>query len=333
MTGRSAIICFESNLVTSKWETELGNTISDTRIESPSVSDGHRSPRNRGCLLQIYPASGVSEVTRLEQSRTLLGRDPECGITVDDSSVSRVHAAIEAKDDGYYLLDLKSTNGTWIEDSAVTEPWKLQGGELIRLGNTILKFMQALDQEAQYYAVVHELMTRDSLTNTFNRGYLIPFIKKALDRCRSRNESLSLILLDIDRFKRVNDRHGHLVGDEVLRILCERVRRQLRNTDVAARYGGDEFVIVCPNTGLQVAVHLAERVQKSLASESFQTQAGSLKVTCSMGVTATDGHSKRDFDAILSAADRLLYLSKSEGRDCLHGAEGSAAAAADELEH
>ena len=300
---------------------DLRKTIPDTRVETiHSAEDG---TAGRGCLLQIYPASAASELVRLRKASVRLGRDISCDVTVDDSSVSRVHAVINAMPDGYILTDLDSTNGTWISDVQVADSRQLKGGELIRIGNTILKFMMALDEEVQYHAIVRELMTRDALTYAYNRSYLVPFLQKSLQACRKNKSRLSLIMLDLDRFKRVNDRYGHLVGDEVLRVFCERTRRCLRNNDILARYGGDEFAIVCPATALADGVRLAEAILEAIASSRFQTHAGQVKVTCSVGVTSSNGHTLPDFDSVVSTADTLMYRAKSQGRNCVHCAEGA----------
>ena len=280
------------------------------------------SSAGKGCLLQIYPATSGAELIRLSNGRTLIGRDPSCEVPLDDHSVSRIHAAIETSDTGCMLVDMNSTNGTYIDDTLVEESTLLSGGELIRTGNVILKFMSALDEEAQYHAVVHELMTRDSLTNTFNRSYIIPLIEKELSTCRRRTRTLSLILLDIDHFKRINDRFGHLVGDEVLRIFCERIRHELDAGDLLARFGGEEFVIVSRQTSLKDAVGLAERARLSIASAEFQTQAGPLKVSCSMGVSSSDGFIHETCDDLLSSADALLYQAKDQGRNCVKASVG-----------
>ncbi|MEZ6124554.1 MAG: GGDEF domain-containing protein [Planctomycetaceae bacterium] len=269
----------------------------------------------RGCLLQIYPATSRSELMRLTAESVTIGRDHGCDITISDQAMSRAHAVIEQRQGNYFLSDLGSTNGTWLNDKAVRGRVALNGGELIRMGGSILKFMSAMDEEANYHAVVHELMTRDSLTNAFNRSYLIPLIETEISRCRSQSAMFSLILLDIDHFKRINDRHGHLVGDEVLRIFCERIRRELRTNDMLARFGGEEFVIACSRTGLVDARHLAERVRLSISSERFQTHAGLIDVTCSMGVCSTDGSSFPSCDLLLTCADQQLYAAKKAGRN------------------
>jgi diguanylate cyclase (GGDEF)-like protein len=248
----------------------------------------------------------------------VLGRETTCHVPVIDTSVSRMHASIEWIDGACHITDLNSTNGSWVNEHRLRSQVRLEGGELIRLGNTILKFMMALDEEAQYHAVVHDLITRDSLTGVFNRGFLFSLLHRELQAARQQGTTLSLILTDIDRFKRVNDRFGHLIGDEVVRNFCERIRLILDKTHTLCRYGGDEFVIVCPATSLEMTVQFAELIRQEVAETPFETQAGNLKVTCSMGVTRTDGKSLATADAMLGAADKLLYRAKDQGRDCVH---------------
>ena len=300
----------------------LDKPLADTCIESADSDAGPRAGAGRGCLLQIHPVPGSPVLLHLGPSRTVLGRDSTCHVTLNDSGVSRMHAAIEWSKGAYHITDLNSSNGTWINDRKLESETRLAGGELVRLGNTILKFMLAVDQEAEYHAIVHELMTRDALTNTFNRAWLIPLLIREIDRCRLESTVLSVIFVDIDRFKRTNDKYGHLIGDEVLRTFCERIRPVLDSSDSLCRFGGDEFIVVCPRSPLDMTVEMAEMIRREIAETHFRTQAGLLKVTCSMGVTCTDGHSLSDVDSLLTAADRLLYRAKHQGRNCVHRAGG-----------
>lgn len=296
--------------------------LADTRVELKGSPGPTSAPEGRGCLLQLYPVPSLPGLVRLGASRCVLGRDSACHITIEDSSVSRMHAAVEWKDGTYCITDLNSTNGSWVSDVRLTAQVPLAGGELVRLGNTILKFMLAVDEEAQYHAIVQELMTRDSLTNTFNRGYLMPLLSRELETCRRSGGPLSVILLDIDRFKRVNDRHGHLIGDEVLRTFCERIRPVLDRSHALCRYGGDEFVVVCPQSALDMTVQIAEMIRREVAETPFVTQSGRLKVTCSIGVTCTNGQTLSTLDELLTAVDNLLYRAKAQGRNCVHRADG-----------
>lgn len=298
-------------------ESEPNKTISlaDTCADPFEIFASDLVESGKGCLLQIYPASSNSELIRLKSSRTVIGRDPSCDITVNDTAMSRSHAAVDLLGRGYFLTDLGSTNGTYVDDELLRGRIPLEGGELIRMGGCILKFMSAMDEEANYHAVVHELMIRDSLTNAFNRSYLIPLVQGQLDQCREHQQNVSVILLDIDHFKLINDQHGHLVGDEVLRIFCERIRHELRKADMLARFGGEEFVIASLRTTLNEASRIAERVRLVISSESFQTQAGPISVTCSLGVASSNGHDFATCDQLISAADSLLYVAKKAGRN------------------
>ena len=298
------------------------DALADTRVELSEQGDESTANEGRGCLLQIYPVPGTPGLIRLPSIRSIIGRDIACTVFIDDSSVSRRHAAVEWSNGAYHITDLDSSNGSWINDTKLNSQTRIFGGELIRLGNTMLKFLLAPDEEAQYHAVVHELITRDALTNTFNRAWLIRLLARELERCRHEATILSVIFMDLDRFKRANDKFGHLVGDEVLRTFCERVRSILEDTHSLCRFGGDEFVIVCPQSELDVTVQMAEIIRQEISETPFNTQAGHLKVTCSMGVTCTDGHFLSDVDSLLSAADKLLYRAKDQGRNYVHRAEG-----------
>jgi len=298
------------------------DALADTRVElidTDAAPDGREA---RGCLLQIHPIPGTPGLMRLGQSRAVLGRDTACLFTLDDSGVSRMHAAVEWFNGVYHITDLMSSNGTWVNDTKLESRTQLAGGELIRVGNTILKFMLAMDEEAEYHAIVHDLMIRDALTNTFNRAWLIPLLVREIERCRQETEVMSVIFADIDRFKRTNDKHGHLIGDEVLRTFCERIRPVLNSSNSLCRFGGDEFIVVCPQSPLDVTVQIAEMIRQEIADTPFQTQVGQLNVTCSMGVTCTDGQSLSDVDSLLSAADKLLYRAKAQGRNFVHRADG-----------
>lgn len=278
------------------------------------VPTGVEEP-GKGCLLQIYPARSDSELIRLTKERTLIGRDPSCDIWIDDQAISRIHASIEQLGTSYFLCDLDSTNGTCVDDNQIRGKMPLSGGELIRFGGCILKFMRSMDEEAHYHSMVYELMTRDSLTNAFNRSYLIPMVEKELEKCRKEGIELSLLLLDIDHFKLINDKHGHLVGDEVLRIFCERIRHGLRGNDLLTRFGGEEFVVSSFNTRLKEATRIAEGIRLAISSTPFQTQGGKIAVTCSLGVASSDGTNFSSSDELISAADKQLYSAKNNGRN------------------
>lgn len=295
-------------------------SMAETHPEGVQFFTPEERKTGRACLLQIYPAGVDAEMIRLKKNRTLIGRDLSCDIALEDTAVSRTHAAIDFDDSSYFAADLGSRNGTFVDDQPLRDRRRLAGGELIRLGGTILKFMASMDEEAQYHAVVHELMTRDPLTNAFNRSVLMSSLEKLLQRCRRSGHDLSVIVIDIDYFKNVNDTCGHLVGDEVLRIFCERLRGTLRPNDILCRLGGEEFVIVAEGTPVHEAVRIAERLRLAVSAPPFQTQAGIVNVTCSLGVAQFDPVATATVDQLLSAADGRLYAAKKAGRNCVKSA-------------
>ena len=164
------------------------------------------------------------------------------------------------------------------------------------------------------------LATTDTLTGACNRRYLLRHLARELKRVRRFGGELSVLMLDIDHFKSVNDRHGHAAGDDVLREFAGCISAGLpREYDWFARTGGEEFVVVLPQTGLSGARVVAEKLRALVAAQSMRTTAGAVKVTVSIGISALESVGPREgevtVDQLLDIADRCLYLSKEGGRD------------------
>jgi len=161
-----------------------------------------------------------------------------------------------------------------------------------------------------------EMAITDALTSLFNRRYMETHLGTLLEQAASRGKPLSVLILDIDYFKAINDTHGHDAGDDVLREFALRIRKSIRNIDLACRYGGEEFVIVMPETDMAVATMVAERIRRRIASEPFSIQQGTnnLDVTISIGIAALDGSSD-NAASVLKRADTALYRAKRDGRN------------------
>jgi two-component system, cell cycle response regulator len=162
----------------------------------------------------------------------------------------------------------------------------------------------------------------DVLTGWHNRRYLESRLLEELNRARREQGALACLMLDVDHFKQINDRHGHLVGDRVLYELAQRIGAEVRSSDVAARYGGEEFALLLPGAGTEEARQLAERVRLSVASRPIVLQCHSLDVTVSAGVASIspqpdEGDLPALRNRLLSAADRALYRAKNAGRNCV----------------
>jgi two-component system, cell cycle response regulator len=169
------------------------------------------------------------------------------------------------------------------------------------------------------------LSITDALTGTFNRRYLMEQLPREVERCRRYAYPLSVLMCDIDHFKQINDAHGHAAGDDVLQQFAARAQRSIRsNSDWVSRYGGEEFLIVLPETSHEGAVAVAEKIRTLVAATPFATRGGDARVTASFGVAST-GPSGPDLtlkvDALIRLADECLYRSKQAGRDRTYGHE------------
>jgi two-component system cell cycle response regulator len=160
-----------------------------------------------------------------------------------------------------------------------------------------------------------EMAITDALTGLYNRRYMESHVGTLVDQAAARGKPLTVLILDIDYFKSINDSWGHDAGDEVLREFALRIRKSIRGIDLACRYGGEEFVVVMPETDLAVATMVAERLRRRIAGEPFPIQQGerALEVTISIGI-ATLGRGE-DAAAVLKRADQALYRAKRDGRN------------------
>ncbi len=161
-----------------------------------------------------------------------------------------------------------------------------------------------------------EMAITDALTGLFNRRYMETHLGTLLEQAAARGKPLALLILDIDYFKSINDGHGHDAGDDVLREFSLRIRKSIRNIDLACRYGGEEFVIVMPETDIAVAAMVAERIRRRIATEPFAIQEGArnLDVTISIGIAELAGPTDTAA-AVLKRADTALYRAKRDGRN------------------
>ncbi|BAI81787.1 hypothetical protein DEFDS_P167 (plasmid) [Deferribacter desulfuricans SSM1] len=175
------------------------------------------------------------------------------------------------------------------------------------------KYVQSIEQLQKELEQIKRESEIDTLTNVFNRNTFDKYIVKAIDRFKKHNESVSVIMLDIDDFKKINDNYGHLVGDSVLRNFAAILKNSVRNSDLIFRYGGEEFIIVLPETKISQALSISERILKELNKTSFKLKKDSLKVTASMGVT--ESKMEDNVETLLKRVDNYLYKSKATGKN------------------
>lgn len=291
-----------------------------TRIErSPVDADALQAATRPDRATLIVLAGGViGEVHALDLPVTLLGRGQEADVRIDDAGISRKHARIVREPDSrFYVEDLGSTNGTSVGETPVDGRQLLTDGDRIRLGKvSVLKFTVHDELERRFHKQMYESAVRDPLTGTFNRKYLLDRIRTELSYARRHAKSLSLLMLDIDHFKKVNDGLGHLAGDEALKALSALMQKQLRAEDVVARYGGEEFVLIARGIDEPSTLLLAERVRKAVEKMSIPLPPAAFKITVSIGVAFTpDGKAFATPEEIIAVADEKLYAAKEAGRN------------------
>lgn len=268
-----------------------------------------------GCFLQIHPLAISDNLTHLGHDRLTIGREASCGLCLPDSSVSRQHALVERVDDGYFVTDLGSTNGTCVNEQKISSV-ELTPGDRVQFGSYIFKFLSTNHIEMQYHEAIYSMMTRDGLTGTLNKRSFTDIINREFHRATTRQTRLSLILFDIDHFKSVNDTWGHLAGDEVLQEVGRRISSVIADHDVFARYGGEEFAILLADVDTTEAVDLAERCRRIIAAEPFETSVEPLSVTISLGVAERSATAAAQQPAdLIEAADTRLYAAKDGGRN------------------
>jgi diguanylate cyclase (GGDEF)-like protein len=286
------------------------NTHLDRKVIRPPSVQGD------DCVVVIY-ASAHSDIGQrhvLKSPLTSIGRSRSNDIVIASEAVSRRHAEIVKEDVQLLLRDLDSTNGTFINDELErTTEHRLCRGDQIRIGDTVLKFLSGSDIESQYHAVVASMALTDGLTNLANRKHLDSQLVEEIARARRYGRELSLLMIDVDHFKHVNDVHGHVGGDSVLRRIGSVLQQRLRPGDKAGRYGGEEFCAILPETGRTDAARVAESLRAKLAEELFVADGKSISVTVSIGVAVLEP--EMHYTDLYRAADQRMYRAKEQGRD------------------
>lgn len=276
--------------------------------------------RDRASLVMLTGVDAGRVFVLDREVATALGRGSDATCVLDDPGVSRHHATIRFVDDQWVFEDLGSTNGSFVGGvptrgtSAVLRP-----GARIQLGpEVVLRFSVTDAAEAELQARLFESSTRDGLTQLYNRRYFDERLVAEIAYARRHATPLCLIMMDVDRFKAINDSLGHLVGDSVLRAVADEVVRVVRTEDVVARYGGEELVVLARATGHDAGARLAERIRAAIADLDVTPPppASEVKVTISLGVAALDEVPKGAPDsALLDLADERLYAAKEAGRN------------------
>jgi diguanylate cyclase (GGDEF)-like protein len=296
-----------------EWLDGEGGTAPTTENQ---IAVAPRSTVKDRALLTMLSGLNAGQVYTLDQRETTLGRSKDAGVRIEDGGISRTHARVVCTEERrFFLEDLGSTNGVFVNGVKV-ERAELATADRIQIGpNVVLRFALLDAEEEALARQLYESSTRDALTRTFNRKYLIERLSAEVAYAIRHKARLSAILFDLDHFKSVNDSHGHHAGDVVLRVVSAQVQRLIRTEDVFARYGGEEFVVIVRGILHANVAMFAERIRKSVEQLVIPLGDLRLRASLSLGVASLNECGNTSTDGLLQLADERLYKAKVGGRN------------------
>jgi len=254
----------------------------------------------------------------LEKARTVLGRSKTADIPILDGKISKVHCEIDVSRSGaaieqISIRDLDSTNGTYVNNESVSQV-ALKAGDKVQIGDTVLQLSYSDEIEKEYHAKLFNFAARDALTGLYNKRFMFNELENYGRIARRSGRAFSIIMIDIDDFKQINDRFGHMSGDEYLKELSGLILGSLRDQDIAGRIGGEEFLIILPETGIDGAFRLAVRIRKAVEEFVLAYQKSEIRTTISAGVCQYE-KSIKDIKEFLDLADQAMYEAKKSEKN------------------
>ncbi len=251
----------------------------------------------------------------IEKEKVIIGRGIDVDFQLWDSKVSRHHLALfliptESGEMKVLYEDLMSTNGTYVNEKYSTKG-ELKNGDRITIGDTVVKFEIMDELEQEFSKRLYRMAVTDSLTGLYNKEYFYDELRRQFHIAIRYGRELSLIMLDIDNFKNVNDEYGHLSGDEALKSVAYAILETVRFQDIVSRFGGDEFCVLLPETSISGARFLGYRIKRSIEKLIFSSDKGTFKITVSMGIVSTKGVNNF-IDFVKKVDGALLEVKKSE---------------------
>ncbi len=272
-------------------------------------------PEDQKAYIMFISGQMSGKLCYLENKETVIGRASDCDVTVNDTRISRHHLQITIKGNQASIEDLGSTNGTFVNGERVKKRALANGDQVHISSDTLFKFALGGEAEQILLKEMHQMANYDAVTGILNKHVFEKRFKEEFSYAQRKKLPLSLLMLDIDFFKKVNDTYGHMAGDFVLKGVAARIGEALRDEDILARYGGEEFTVILRGTDRDNAIVLAERIRKLVESRPFSFEKQSIPTAVSIGVATLNNGSYKTSDALLAQADACLYKSKEGGRN------------------
>ncbi len=278
------------------------------------LTPGPSQPAPRAACVVVIHGEGLGRRSDIGDAPILVGRSQAADLLIVHPSVSREHCRIWQENATYRIRDLGATNATRVNEKRIEQDTPLVDGDQVTVGESILKFISQDSVEARYHEEIYQLATHDALTNLYNRRHFIELADNEIARAMLHARPLSLCIIDVDLFKPVNDRYGHISGDEVLGQIAALLRKQARNGDIAARIGGEEFALLLPDCHAQAAHGFAERLRERIAATVFTPGGEAQHITVSIGIAELTLE-RNARPKLMAAADVALYRAKDLGRN------------------
>jgi len=291
----------------------VGNPFEDTTRTAPAPAE--TTGQKRAAYVLMMSGSNLGELHKLVQDRVVIGRGDKADIRLVDDGISREHIRLVQEDGQFWVEDLGSTNGTYCNGERVERRALVEGDKILLGSTTILKFTFQDRLEEAFQRQMAESALRDGLTRAYNKRYFTERLELEVAHSLRHGSPLSLVFIDIDHFKQINDVHGHPTGDQVLAQLATLIMSMLDEDEVFARYGGEEFAIIARGTGTREAAVFLERVRATIESRSFMFGEARISVTVSIGIARAPAPGIAETGDLVTRADEAMYEAKHAGRN------------------
>lgn len=296
-----------------EWDEETTTAAEPSELQDKLASVGAARTKP---VLTVLTGGASGKQFKVVKGTAVIGRAPNAELRLEDDGISRTHARIRAETNKAWVEDMKSRNGTFVNGVKISTATELRDGDKIQVGRgTVLRFGFQDDLDESFHDYLMSSALRDGLTKLFNKRYFLERLDSELKFAQRHKTTLSLLMLDLDHFKKINDTMGHLTGDVVLETIAGVLAKAVRNEDVVARFGGEEFAIILRAIEIDSAQLMAERLRKLVESTVMPAPAQSVRATTSIGLAGFPSTPAKTLEELVEAADKALYRAKHAGRN------------------